>query len=84
MRSYTKHEEFRTFIDKTDNDFSNLYERFKPLVSMMEVDSKMKAIKNSLDVHFKGFSMKKECVADKKELSAILLNLRNMFGSTKQ
>ena len=44
----------------------------------------MKAIKNSLDNHFKGFSIKKDCIADKQDLQTILKNLRNMFGVTSQ
>ena len=42
--------------------------RFKPLVSHLEIDQKLDTVKEGLDAHFRGFSVKKDCMADKNEL----------------
>jgi hypothetical protein len=42
------------------------------------VDAKVKGVKDSLDAHFKGFSIKKECIADKEELKNSLKFIRNL------
>jgi hypothetical protein len=37
-------------------------------VSHLEIDQKLDTVKEGLDAHFRGFSVKKDCMADKNEV----------------
>jgi len=46
----------------------DVYLRFKPLVSHLEIDQKLDTVKEGLDAHFRGFSIKQDCLNDKNEV----------------
>jgi hypothetical protein len=75
VRTYTAIEMFDAFVSKVEKDQADLYQRFEPLVTSLQVDSKMAEVKQSLDAHFRGFSVKRDCIQDKKELKHEIANL---------
>jgi len=68
LEGYTRLDEYNKFVMHTQEDIQDVYLRFKPLVSHLEIDTKLDTVKQGLDAHFRGFSVKKDCMADKNEL----------------
>jgi hypothetical protein len=68
LEGYTKLDEYNKFVSSTNADIEDVYLRFKPLVSHLEIDQKLDTVKEGLDAHFRGFSIKQDCLNDKNEV----------------
>ena len=80
IRSYTPQLMYDDYVHKTDRELKEMYERFKPLISSIQVDVKVNQVKESLDLHFAAFSMKKDCKEDKRQLQNVIKSLRTQIS----
>ena len=80
IRSYTPQLMYDDYVHKTDRELKEMYERFKPLISSIQVDVKANQVKESLDLHFAAFSMKKDCKEDKRQLQNVIKSLRTQIS----
>ena len=56
-----------------------MYTRFKPLVSHLQMDTRVKGVREDMDKQTRGFSVKKDCQSDKQEIVHLIKSLRNMI-----
>ena len=79
-----KKEEFKDYKVKADETIADMYVKFKPLASTLQVDLKVNKVKGEFERNLKGLSKKEDCSRDKEEAKKAGNNLRYMVEELAQ
>ena len=79
IEDFVRIDVYQAHVAKASDDILEIYQRFKPLVSHLTLDTKIKDVKEGLDQHFKGFSIKRDCAKDKADTMRSVNTMRAMI-----